>query len=241
MRTEHEYDKLWDEVYGDIQDYGPTHRHIRRILKTLLNELDYSTVLEVGFGFGHNFPLLLKFNHLPSIDGIDISRRAIEYVSSKYKGDFQLLDIQKEHLPKQWDIVFSSLVLEHLTDDLSALQHIRAMTSKYALLITMAGNFEKYAAWDRQQGHVRNYKMGELEKKCNDVGLFVLKSIYWGFPFYSPIARTLQNKMKPTHKFNRKLRLLAEIMYWLFFLNSKKRGDIIFVLASPDGKLGQPA
>src|SRR5581483_4936825 len=49
----HDYDRIWDEVYGDIQDLGPTHRHMTRIIRRLLAPLEYRSVLDVGVGFGH--------------------------------------------------------------------------------------------------------------------------------------------------------------------------------------------
>ena len=42
-------------------------------------------------------------------------------------------------------------------------------------------------------GHVRNYRRGELEEKLRSTGFVVERAIYWGFPFYSPLARTVQN------------------------------------------------
>src|SRR5205085_12303574 len=52
------YDALWEEVYGDLQDLGPAHRHMARLMRRTLARIDYRTVLEVGVGFGHNLPVL---------------------------------------------------------------------------------------------------------------------------------------------------------------------------------------
>jgi hypothetical protein len=57
--------------------------------------------------------------------------------------------------------------------------------------------------------------------------------IYWGFPFYSPIARTLQNRMKATHELSSSMRLTAKIMSWVYYLNSSRRGDLLVALARP--------
>ena len=32
------YDDVWRDVYGDMQDVGPVHRHMRRILAGVLGE-----------------------------------------------------------------------------------------------------------------------------------------------------------------------------------------------------------
>ena len=38
-----DYDKIWEEVYG-MQDRGPVHRHMRRILKRLIESIEYESV-----------------------------------------------------------------------------------------------------------------------------------------------------------------------------------------------------
>jgi SAM-dependent methyltransferase len=234
MNTElrHNYDKIWTDVYGDIQDHGPVHRHMRRILGTLVGSIEYESVLDVGCGLGHNLPLLCKGRRMQRITGVDISSLAIQQVQQIWGQDFYQLDIQKGGLGGCWDLVFSSLLLEHLPDDLAALRNMRAMTGKYLLLTTIAGSFQRYKNWERQMGHVRNYEVGELEGKLEKVGYIIQKVIYWGFPFYSPIARVLQNNMKASSKFEAKSRIFAQAMYLLYFLNSNRQGDLSIVLAS---------
>lgn len=227
-----EYDRIWTEVYGDIQQFGPVHRHMRRILSRMLRSIQYNSVLDVGCGLGHNFTLFTEKRYGLPVAGIDISRWAIEHVKQNWGEDFHELDIQQKHLDRCWDLVFSSLLLEHIQDDLAALGNMRAMTGRYLLVTTMAGDFERYKAWDSQMGHVRNYHVGELEAKLEKTGFTVQRVVYWGFPFYSPFARTLQNTMKAGSEFGIKTRLIADIMYYLYFFNSHKRGDLLIILAS---------
>lgn len=228
-----DYDSIWDEVYGDLQDLGPTHRHMARIMRRMLAPLDYDSVLDVGVGFGHNLSILTAGRQLRRLAGIDVSERAISHVSKQWDGCFRKLDVTREHLPETYDLVCIALVMEHLVDDESALRNIRAMTSKYLLVTTIAGNHDRYRSWESQVGHVRNYARGELERKLSASGFMVQDVTYWGFPFYSPIARALQNRMKATRDFSQSARLIARILYPVFFLNSSNRGDLVFVLARP--------
>jgi trans-aconitate methyltransferase len=227
-----DYDAVWDEVYGDMQDVGPVHRHMRRIVAGLLDGLDYRTAAEVGCGAGHNLAAIAAGRDLDRLSGLDISPVALEAARAAWpQADFALLDIERERPDGRWDLVFCSLVLEHLEDDEAALGRLREMTAGHLLLTTIAGDFERYRPWEEQMGHVRNYARGELEAKLARAGFEVQRAIYWGFPFYSPLARTLQNRMTSEPKYNRRTRVLARLMYALYFLNSRRRGDLLVVLA----------
>ena len=89
-----------------------------------------------------------------------------------------------------------------------------------------------YPSGHAHVGHVRNYQRGELEAKLERAGYRVMRAIYWGFPFYSPIARTLQNHSREgIGSFKGRTYLLAELLYRLYFLNSWRKGDILVVVA----------
>ncbi len=231
-----DYNQIWQKVYGDSKDEGPVHRHMHRILRGVLKNLEYESVLDVGCGKGHNLPLLTKDHALKSYTGVDISTYALEDARLLVPGgDFHHLDIQQDRLDGSWDLVYCSLILEHLPDDVAALANMRSMTGKFLLATTIAGDFERYRAWDERMGHVRNYRPGELEAKMVSAGFRVRQAIYWGFPFYNPIARTLQNHSAVgTGEFSPATRLIARILYRLYFFNSHRRGDLLIVLADKE-------
>jgi SAM-dependent methyltransferase len=232
------YDDVWNDVYGDMQDVGPTHRHMRRMLKRILRELDYSSALEVGCGAGHNLPLLRPEGSDVSVAGLDISEEALRRARERFDANFELGDIQTDRLDGTWELVFSSLVLEHLPDDASALGNMRAMASRWLVVTTIAGDFERYRPWEEQMGHVRNYRRGELESKVEAAGFAVERSIYWGFPFYSPLARRLQNGMRSESDYSIGSRIAAEVMNAAYFLNSRRRGDLLLLVARAKGADG---
>jgi SAM-dependent methyltransferase len=222
-----DYDRKWQEVYGDIQDVGPVHRHMRRIVSRVLAGVPYETAAEVGCGAGHNFDLIGT-----DVTGFDISTVALDAAREHHPGaDLHVLDIETEQPDGSYDLVFCSLVLEHLPGDEAALAHLRAMTRGHLLLTTMAGDYARYRTWEDQVGHVRNYARGELEAKLARAGFETVQAIYWGFPFYTPLARTLQNRMTSAPVYDRRTRVLARLMYALYFLNSSRRGDLLVVLA----------
>lgn len=232
-----DYDDLWTRVYGDIQKHGPVHRHMRRLVSGILEGLSYQSALDVGCGPGENYGLLTRGQRLSRFGGIDISAVALDEARRKIpSAELWNLDIQQEHLESVWDLVHCSLIFEHLPDDVAALGHLRSMTKRYLLLTTIAGDFERYRRYDEIVGHVRNYSRGELEAKVTKSGFRVLRSIYWGFPLYSPLTRELLN-LRPVGlgSYSASTRLLARLMYALYFLNSRRRGDLLIVLAEPSG------
>jgi SAM-dependent methyltransferase len=228
-----DYNEVWTSVYGDMQHVGPVHRHMKRVVRSLLAPLTYESVLDVGCGTGDNISLLTEGRQIKRLTGADISSWAVQRAQETHKDrEFRVHDIQERPMEGQWDLVYSSLLLEHLVDDVTALHNMRAMTGKYLLVTTIAGNFERYKAWDTRVGHVRNYQVGELEGKVRDAGFVVEKIIYWGFPFYTPLVRTLQNRSDAaTGTFSVPARIAAQLLYFLYFLNSRKRGDVLFLLA----------
>lgn len=230
--TPPDYDRIWTETYGDLQEIGPAHRHMERILDRLLKRIEYDSILDVGCGMGQHLPLLRKGRSLQRVAGIDISRVAIEHMRKTVGDSFYQLDIQKERLAGSWDLVFSSLLLEHVPDDMAALRNMRAMTGKHLLVSTISGSFQRYRTWEDKMGHVRNYGAGELESKLEKTGFTVQEVIHWGFPFFSPLARLLQNHMTPKADMGIGGRVAATVMYYLYFLNSRRKGDLLVILAS---------
>jgi SAM-dependent methyltransferase len=233
-----DYDDLWTRVYGDIQKVGPVHRHMRRRVSAWLADLAYASVLDVGCGPAENHALLASGRRLDRFGGIDISQVALDEARRRVpSGEFWNLDIQREGVAGQWDLVHCSLVLEHLPDDVAALRHLRSMTGRFLLLTTIGGDFERYRRYEETQGHVRNYAGGELEAKVSAAGFRILKRSAWGFPLYSPLARRLlaAKPLGVEASFGRPTRILAELAYALYFLNSGRRGDLLFLLAEPAG------
>jgi hypothetical protein len=89
---------------------------------------------------------------------------------------------------------------------------------------------------ERFIGHVRNYKRGQLEAKLAAAGLRIVHVEGWGFPFYSPLYRSLAEWLPggpPVGPMGRIGRLTAASLYQLYRLNWPGRGDVVSVLAQP--------
>jgi len=229
-----DYDKIWKNKWGGPQDMGPTHAHSRRLAIKMISGLDFSNILDVGCGNGKNLEFLKsKFPKL-QYSGVDISEEALGEARKRLpEASFYRLDVEKECLDRTFDIIYSSDVVEHLQDDEAALANIYKMTNKYLLVGTLQGRMRNF---EKNIGHVRNYAPGELERKIEGAGFRILKKTEWGFPFYSPLYRNILdiggvNDMTGGRPGPMK-RIISLLIYFLFFFNSSKKGDIIYILAA---------
>ena len=226
------YDEGWQSKWDDMKKYGPFSRHLRRIIKQIIRPLAFESVLDVGCGQG-SFLVELQAE-FPGIKphGIDLSSSAVKLARERVPGgQFAVVDITEQALDEKCDLVVCSEVLEHIPDDITALQNLRKMTGKYLVVSTPQGRMRQF---EKQVGHVRNYAPGELIRKIEMSGFTVESIVEWGFPFYSPLYRNfldLTGSKGTSGEFGPMRKLIARLIYMLFLLNSSNRGDEIFVLA----------
>src|SRR5687768_16239514 len=72
-----EYDNIWEGKWGDLQKYGPTSRHTRRIIANMLAPLKFDSILDVGCGEGSLLAFLHDRFHCSRIAGMDLSDTAL--------------------------------------------------------------------------------------------------------------------------------------------------------------------
>jgi len=230
------YDKLWAGKWGDQQRYGPVHRHQRRQLLKLIRRLDVQTVLDVGCGSGDNLAAIAREMPGITLAGTDVSGEALAAARERLPWvHFHRLDIQKERLDRQFDLVLCNQVVEHLLDDISGFRNLCAMARKWVVIATMSGRMR---ASELAIGHCRNYSNVELREKAEDAGLEVVDIRGWGFPFYSPLYRTAIEWLPggtPEGKFGPLQKAIAGFLYILYYLNIPRCGDVVTMLARPKG------
>ena len=230
------YDDLWRTSWGDMQRLGPVHRHIQEDLVRVVRGLEVRTVLDVGCGGGDNLALLAHVGGY-ELTGTDVSEEALRLAGSRVPPSVQLrtLDIEHDTLPERFDLVLSVQVVEHLIDDVAALRNMTSMAAKYVLTSTLGGRMRPS---EPAIGHVRNYSRIELIRKLELADLEVLWVRGWGFPFYSPLYRTVVEYLPggpPTGTVGTLQRFVANGIYHLYRLNVDGRGDILSALARPRG------
>jgi 2-polyprenyl-3-methyl-5-hydroxy-6-metoxy-1,4-benzoquinol methylase len=228
------YDELWRTAWGDLQRYGPVHRHIQEDLLRVVASLGVRSILDVGCGSGDNLARLAA-NGRYELAGSDVSEEALALARQRVPVSIRLLslDIERQSLRERFDLVVSIQVVEHLADDVSALRNMAAMARRYMFTSTIGGRMRRSEV---DIGHVRNYSRVELARKLELAGLEVLWIRGWGFPFYSPLYRSLGELLPggpPTGDIGDAGRRVANALYQLYRLNIPDRGDVLSALARP--------
>lgn len=226
------YDQLWQTVWGDQQCFGPVRRHILEHLVCTVSSLNVRSVLDAGCGSGNNLAALASLDRY-ELTGVDISQEALTLARRRVPAArLFLLDIEHQALPEQFDLVVCIQVVEHLLDDMAAFRNIARAARRYVLISTIQGRMR---ASELAIGHVRNYSAVELGSKLELAGLEVMKMWGWGFPFYSPLYRSLVEWLPggpPAKSLGPAGRIAARTLYHLYRLNWPGRGDILNVLAT---------
>jgi 2-polyprenyl-3-methyl-5-hydroxy-6-metoxy-1,4-benzoquinol methylase len=219
-----------------MQRLGPVHRHIREDIVRRVGELDVHSILDVGCGSGENLAALAETGRY-ELSGVDISHEGIELARKRVPSAHLLsvLNVEEEPLPERFDLVMSIQVVEHIVDDVAALRNMAGMARRYVFISTLAGRMR---ASEVMTGHVRNYSAVELKRKLEVVGLRVVDVRGWGFPFYSPIYRSLIELLPggpPAGPAGAASRFVARSLYQVYRLNLPRRGDVLSALAEvPD-------
>lgn len=226
-----EYDALWRETWGDMQHVGPVHRHIQNDVVRVVRGLDVRSILDVGCGSGEILMRLAREGRY-ELAGTDVSPQALRLAASRApSARLAVLDVERARLPEHFDLVTSVQVVEHLVEDRAAIVNMAEMSERYVYVSTMAGTMRPS---EKQIGHVRNYSRAELREKLETAGLEVLWLRGWGFPFYSPVYRSLVELLPsgpPSGRVGPLGNALANALYALYALNVPGRGDVLSALA----------
>lgn len=227
-----DYEALWGETWGGMQDIGPVHRHNRQIIVDLIRPLGVRSILDAGCGNGANLEAIQQQLGIADLTGIDLSENALTIARRRVRGEFKAVDLEHGKLDRTFDLVLSSQVIEHVVDDDGFLAKLRAMCGRYVIVATLQGRMRKSEA---HIGHVRNYTRRGLEDQMRRAGFQIEKVIEWGFPFYSPLYRSLIEHVGGNAKdikYSCVDKMIADALYQLYRLNSSRHGDVLTILGS---------
>lgn len=170
---------------------------LKRILEQIARQFDHPVLLDVGCGTGLNFSVLSQFGRTFSSDA---SEEALKF--SQGRGVERLVCSRVEALPfpsGSFDLVTSLDVLEHIDDDLKALEEMWRITKEggWVLITTPAYGF-LWSEHDEALHHRRRYTAKELRNKLEHSGFKVARISYFITSLFFPILvfRIIQNLLK---------------------------------------------
>ncbi|RJR26074.1 class I SAM-dependent methyltransferase [Candidatus Microgenomates bacterium] len=138
------------------------------------------SVLEVGSGIGNITRLLVKKERIvvPS----DIDKQSLEKLSLQF-GNALFLDIAKnppQNLAQKFDSVVMLNVLEHIKNDLQALENVlKLLKPGGKLILLVPSHMCLYSDYDCKVGHQRRYNLREVQEKLRKVGFKIIKINYF--------------------------------------------------------------
>ena len=180
-------DTYWESTEASYPHY-PTVRHRKRFI---LNAIACAklppgfTVFDFGCGEASLLKSIqAKFRLLDDqLGGCDVSGRAVVSAKMKLKSPY-LFHALYPDLPRTFDVMICSEVIEHTRDYKKILEWMHANLAPGGLLIltTQAG---KIHGSDRYTGHTQHFDRRELTNLLISIGYKIEQSYLWGWPFFT--------------------------------------------------------
>ncbi|MCP4589316.1 MAG: class I SAM-dependent methyltransferase [bacterium] len=173
------------------------------------------TVCEVGSGIGAITQFLLSRRRVVGLEPYPESlRRTQERFADHQNISFAPYPIQQcpnEDLPaKSFDSVVCLNVLEHIEDDVQALDSMRRLCGERGRVVTLVpAHMTAFGAMDRSFGHYRRYNRRSLRSAYHHAGLAVTHSFYmnatgfFGWLWEGRIMRRGRISARAARTFNR--------------------------------------
>jgi len=156
------------------------------LVKDIVKRFDRPTLLDVGCGTGINFSVLSKCGEAFSSDA---SEEALRF--SRSRGTTGLVRSDLESLPfaaSTFDVVTALDVLEHVDNDLAAMDEIlRVIRTGGVLIITVPAYGFLWSEHDEALHHRRRYAASELRNKLTNAGFEVERITYYITFLFFPI------------------------------------------------------
>lgn len=229
----------WD----DMHRHSPAPRHRRRIILKLLSNIQFNDYLDAGCAQGYLVHEIAQ-RHKAKGYGCDLSPLVIADNKKRFpKAEFSVVNIESERWVdnRQFDVVISSEVIEHIADWKAAVNHLANMSRKY-LLITVPGGVRRPI--DIKVGHYRHFNGSEIISELNTLGFSCEPVIRHGFPIHS-LYKRLINFASPDKiytafsgetKYSPFQKAVSNFLYYLFYLNDLfNGGEQVFIFAKRNG------
>ena len=113
--------------------------YLPKKINNILQNLPINSILDYGAGLGRNLPLLLQFSN--NIDYIDLLNYKEEFEKNindlEYKNKYYINDNLPDMLDKKYDLIYASVVFQHIVDNDIYEQIIKILAEKTTYLVIL--------------------------------------------------------------------------------------------------------
>jgi SAM-dependent methyltransferase len=182
--------------WGTAPDFvGPRHElREQLLLKLLLSAEPGPKVLNAGAGQG-SFSRVLEESGFEVVS-TDVSPAACDVLSRRVRGPVVQADVTA--LPfadESFDAVVLGEVIEHVADDVSALEETRRVLRPGGVaVLSVPAHPSWFGPSDKWAGHVRRYTRASLIEACVGADLDVVRCVGWGFPVSAAYHRWVYDR-----------------------------------------------
>ncbi len=191
---------IWEKNWCEIAEYSAKSAGnlwafylINVVLKDIIISKD-GCVVDAGCGMGNKSSELAKLFAHNKVYGVDFAQKGIDFASEYYSEitnlEFKYGDVRElnNSINENVEMITAFELIEHVEDWEQLLLDFCDLTKKYILISTPTGRMRGY---EKNIGHYRNFKKGEIEEFLSKKGFKKVKVLYAGFPFWSPITRDI--------------------------------------------------
>lgn len=184
-----QWDDHWSR-YSTATRLNPAQAFRRRLIATLLGQVQHGSILDVGCGSGDLLAWLKMRFPNARFAGIDQSVTGLKVAEEDLPNAiFAVCDLEADapdvdNLAGWASHAICSEVLEHADNPVRILTGARKFLKPGGrLVVTVPGG--PMSAFDRQIGHRRHYTAAKLQAEMEQAGLDVRKATGAGFPFFN--------------------------------------------------------
>lgn len=175
---------MYEEIIKAQKDNSLTINYNKWIFDTISPYIG-NKVLDVGVGCGNFLKYLLNKDLVVAIDILDIF---VDTLCKTYSGSNNIhvfkCDIQGDDFMQiannySVDTVICNNALEHVEDDLKALNNIHKILCDAGRLVLILPAFKfLYSKWDKSVGHFRRYEFQEIKEKLAAANFSIKLNFY---------------------------------------------------------------
>jgi len=131
-------------------------------------------IIEHGCGTGYVLQELRRLFPYARMTGADLFAEGLSFARQRFDGSLVQLDVMQPGYREAFDLICIFDVLEHLDDDLQALQVLREQLRPGRwLLLTVPAHMSLWGNHDVAAGHRRRYTRGKLLSRLSEAGFEV--------------------------------------------------------------------